>query len=162
MPAVTESSAHESPHLALCSHTDLAQLLVARGGGLWLCSLAWFHKYTFVCECACMWPSERFFTALRCPLSPDDTCRYDVIPSWAPISTNRSVKNLPSIFFTDGVNNGGMLLWTQDHVLMKAECFRSCYFAPVVKCKVNIDFDCLWFVNQQVCLMFAFIGYGKQ
>lgn len=32
----------------------------------------------------------------------------------------------------------------------------------MVKCKVNIDFDCLQFFNQQVGSMFAFMDYGKQ
>lgn len=89
-------------------------------------------------------------------------CHSDDIPSWALVSEDRGVKYIHSVFPTDRVINGGMLLWTEQYILIRIKCFRSCHFAHVVKCKLNIDFDCLWFFNQQVGLMFAFMGYGKQ
>lgn len=69
MLAVTESSARETPHVVFCSHTDPVQLLFTRGSDLWLCSLSLFHKYTFLRECAWMWPSNRFFYSTKIPLS---------------------------------------------------------------------------------------------
>lgn len=48
------------------------------------------------------------------------------------------------------------------HVFITAKRLRSGRLAPAYQCKVNINFYSSWFFNQQVGLMFAFMGEFQQ